>query len=199
MDNKNIGDKEWLDLAWKYYQQQSQQRFSIFNFFVVFSTILISGYVNALDKGFTSIGITIGLLQIFLTFMFLKIEARNKFMTKHAENIIKKLEAAYFSEGNENYSLFSSEEQATNELRQLQAKQSLFSKQWSFRQSFALIYKVFITIGLLAIVYALLQKDRGVKMSQDQKLEQVHSKDTIIVLKDSSGAAKLDSLIQRRK
>lgn len=142
----DITDKDWLDLAWKHFQQHAQQRISYFNFFVIFSTILTSGIIATFQNGYTApyLGIELGLLQAFLSFMFKKIDERNSFLTKHAENVIKKIEKAENS-----YQLFNEEEQLSV---QLPIAKNPLNRQYSHGKSYKIIYNTFGMIGLMLAI-----------------------------------------------
>ena len=121
MNEKEITDKEWLDLAWKHFQQHAQQRILYMNYFVVFSTILSTGLISTFQINFQMpvIGIGIGLIQVFLSFIFFKIDERNRFLTKHSETSIVSIETLYKEKHESNFQLFSSEIIETNKIKEL--------------------------------------------------------------------------------
>lgn len=93
-DNTAITDKEWLDLAWKYFLQHAQQRMQHFNYFIIFSTILVTGFIATFQNNFSfsRLQVAIGILQTCLAVFFAKLDERNSFLVKHAENVIKSYE-----------------------------------------------------------------------------------------------------------
>ena len=152
MENQhNLTDKEWLDLAWKYFQQHAQQRMQYFNYFVVFSTILTTGLVTTFQYNFQApyLGIFLGLIQIFLSFIFWKIDRRNKFLIKHSENVIREIENEYDNPETKSYKLFCKEEIITGEIKK-DSRHMLF-KQFSYSTSSGIIYFVFSIIGIIGI------------------------------------------------
>lgn len=157
-------DKEWLDLAWKYFQQHAQQRITYLNYFVVLSTVLTTGLVTTFQYNFNLpiLGVAIGCVQSFLAFVFWKIDVRNKFLTKNAENIIKNIEQEYDADGAKSYKLFSDEEELTKELREKEKDKFFLNRQISHGQLYRYLYAFFFIIGLLgattSIVFSLRQK-----------------------------------------
>ena len=147
MNENNITNKEWLDIAWKYFQQHAQQRISYFNFFVVFSTILTTGLVATFQKGFglPYLGIAIGVIQAFLSVMFWKIDQRNKFLTKHAEEFVKSFES---KTENASSMLFTSEEAKTNQQATSDKGKFFFRKQITHSKSYKIIYVFFFVWGV---------------------------------------------------
>jgi amino acid permease len=98
MGNKgSIKESDVLDLAWKYFQLHAQQRLLCFNFFVVFSSLMTTGLVATFKEKYEAhfIGFVIGLILSLISFIFYKIDQRNKFLIKHGENVIKEIEDKY--------------------------------------------------------------------------------------------------------
>lgn len=152
--DSNLSDKEWLDLGWKYFQQHAQQRIIYFNYFVIFSTILTTGLVATFQANFQApyLGIGIGLIQTFLSFVFWKIDDRNKFLTKHAENIIKKIES---NAGESKYKIFSEEEIETVKLKNLDKSVFFLNRQISHGGSYRIIFGAFFFIGIVGSIISL--------------------------------------------
>ena len=78
--------------------------------------------------------------------MFLKIDERNKFLTKHSEDIIKRLEIE--DEANP-YKIFNDEEIKSLEKRKEDKKKFLFNRQISHGKSYKIIYIFFFFVGIL--------------------------------------------------
>lgn len=149
MADKSITDKEWLDIAWKHFQQHAQQRIIYFNYFVVFSTILSSGLITTFQNNFQApyLGICTGIVQIFLSFIFWKIDDRNKFLTQHAENVIKQIETDYNT-----YSLFNDEDVKTKELKESEKNRFYLFRQISHGKSYRIILIAFCIWGFIGVI-----------------------------------------------
>ncbi|WP_286726958.1 MULTISPECIES: RipA family octameric membrane protein [Sphingobacterium] len=148
MKETNISDKEWLDLAFKHFIQHAQQRVQLFNYFILFSSLLTTATITTFQPTYKEyyLGGALGLIQIIIAFIFIKIDQRNSFLIKHSENIIKKIEA----ENNCRYPLFLTEEEQTIKSK----KKGIFNFQLSHRKSYKLIYTIFIITGILSSIYA---------------------------------------------
>lgn len=150
-----IKDSEVLNLAWSYFSLLAKQRLTYFNYFIilmgVISTALITSFQEKLDIHIVGIGL--GFLEIFLCFIFWKIDDRNKFLTKHTENIIKYIERGYKCE---KLKVFTAEEQMTQKLRELQRGNLFFKKQLSHSQLYKTFYIVFSIIGLAGIIVSII-------------------------------------------
>lgn len=103
-------EKDCLDIAWKYFQQHAQQRISYFNFFVLFSTILLTGFFTLFFNSSCdiTIGMPIEIIESFLAFIFWKIDKRNQHLTHIAEEVIRRIESK--SPAIKEYAVFTIEE-----------------------------------------------------------------------------------------
>jgi hypothetical protein len=149
-------NKDWLDLCWKYFDRHADQRISYFNFFVVFSTILTSAAITVLaesvDLGYAAI--PIGIIQIFVAYIFLKIEERNRFLTKHAENAIKHFERRIGHRNNQFKFLFNLEEEQTIHQRKLDRARFFPFRLISHGRAYKIIYISFMFWGCLEVCAA---------------------------------------------
>jgi len=166
---QGIAEKDWLDLSWKYFQQHAQQRISYFNFFVIFSTILTTGIVSTYQKtfGLTHLGFPLGLLQVFLAFMFYKLDERNKLLTKQAEKMIRYIETTDNTAVQKRTQLFSTEEKESNERKEADQKIG-WHKRWYKRMlthsdSYRIIYITFMAWGVIGALLPFCIEQGGVE------------------------------------
>jgi hypothetical protein len=159
MTNNKITEKEALDLAWKYLQQHAQQRISYFNFFIAFQALMTTGLLTTFTPEFRVhiVGVGIGLLQTLFSYVFWKIDERNKYLTKHGESAIKELERRFYfvvddQESPNPIRLFTSEEINTDLLRENQKGSAFWKKQISHSKSFNILFIVFGSIGILGAI-----------------------------------------------
>ncbi|GHC52399.1 hypothetical protein GCM10007315_13600 [Gemmobacter tilapiae] len=85
-----MDDGRALDHAWKYFHLHAQQRITVFNFYVVFSGLLITGIAKAFEN-FPMNSITtaaLGLILAGLSFLFFKLDQRVSDLIKKAERVI---------------------------------------------------------------------------------------------------------------
>jgi hypothetical protein len=173
-----IEPKDILDISWKYFQQHAQQRISYFNFFLVFAIFMTTCLLTTFQEKFAFhfVGIGIGVMQAFVSIMFLKIDNRNKFLTGLGENAIKELEKNYQINGlnSDSIKIFQSEERASNELKKARKDKVFVYRQLSHGKAFKHIYWFFIFIGISgALLSGFLQlyktdsMDKKVEISED--------------------------------
>ncbi len=174
-----ITDKEKLDLAWNYFQQHAQQRLNYFNFFIIFSGLMTNAYIATLQEKFLFpwIGIIIGLIQVFISYIFLKIDQRNKFLTKHSENVIISIESrnniTNDSENIDEITLFTSEEGKTKEKKK---NEHFLFRQISHGDSFKIIYFTFILLGLASSIWTIFN---NTKISESTTKQEIIKIDTL--------------------
>lgn len=150
-----VSEKEILNLAWNYFQQHAQQRLSFFNFFVVFSVLMTTGLISTFQEKYDvhSIGIAVGMMLSLISYVFWKIDDRNKYLTKKGENAIKQIEKHYSCAkcypGQPEFQIFTIEENRTDELKKMQLQKNIFSRQISHSKSFNLIFIIFFVVGVL--------------------------------------------------
>jgi len=85
------------DYVWEYFKVHAQQRMSLFNFFVVFSSLATTCLVATFQEKTRAptVGMAIGVLLIIISFTFWKLDERVRFLIKHAENALKWIESTY--------------------------------------------------------------------------------------------------------
>lgn len=153
-----LTEKDALDIAWKYFQQHAQQRVSYFNFFVLFSSLLTTGLMASLNTQFNlpQLGIGMGLMQMLIAFIFLKIDERNKYLTKIGETALIKLESLYECHGAQSLEIqvFSHELDKTSAMRKSVERWNIFG-QLSHSQCFKIIYLAYAFAGLIGAMFAI--------------------------------------------
>jgi hypothetical protein len=185
-----IEPKDLLDISWKYFQQHAQQRISYFNFFVVFSALVTSGLISTFQEKFEAhyVGLFLGICQMVISCIFWKIDTRNKFLTKHSESVIRRIEGKYIispdEPESESFALFSLEEKETQILRESQKKMCFIKRQFSHSICFRLIYIFFFIMGLSGFVISctLQYKDSGTKLSKESIIIMDNKSDTIKIV-----------------
>ncbi len=138
------------DYAWKYFQIHADQRLKTFNFYLILST-LISGALTAIIKNASDIlvGIPLALLLPFLSFIFWKLDLRNKQLIGHGERALKYIENEYGIEDESDQphvlKIFNHEADATKKLK----RNTFF---FTYSTCFNLVFLIF---GVGGIVVAL--------------------------------------------
>ncbi len=139
-----------MSQAWSYFQLHSNQRLTTFNFYLIIVSLLASSLFITFQKDYQNnyLGIPIGLLIIFLSFIFWKIDERNRSLIKLAEDALKYFEQQYpfedNADGTHKTKIFTLEEQQSQNLRKYKI---LFSYAECFRV-------IFVSVGILGFIGA---------------------------------------------
>lgn len=81
-----------LDYAWKYFDFHAKQRTTMFNFFLIFTGLIVNGYVQLVKEKSFILAIIIALSGVIITIAFVALERRNEELVHIAEDILKSLE-----------------------------------------------------------------------------------------------------------
>lgn len=147
-------EKYALEMSFDYFKLLAKQRVTHFNLFIVFIGAITTVLVSQINTNITGIIIacTLSFIQVFLCFIFYKIDIRNKYLIKHTESIIKSIEGNY---SNINHQIFLSEEKSTNHLRMVEGGRIYFARQLSTSQLYKLFYLFFLFAGLVEFVLSI--------------------------------------------
>lgn len=145
---------------WDYFQMHASQRLATFNFYIVLSTLLVTGLFTVLKGDFQIpyVGIILGFLLILFSFLFWKLDMRNQTFIKNAENALKYIEnqKGLNCVKGEPHALmiFSREEYLTN---LLQNRKSFWpwKKYYSYSKCFIIIFVCFGILGIFGTILAI--------------------------------------------
>lgn len=166
-DKGAVTEGEVFELAWKYFQQHASQRISFFNFFVVLASSMVALLVAALFqlKAYP-IGAAVGLMLAFISFIFWKVDERNKHLTKTGEHALKELESRYgflpkfddatADKGPAVLRIFTREEWATKKLREAQRGRPIWRRQLSLSRCLDLLFIVYGIAGCIGAALAII-------------------------------------------
>ncbi|WP_256852175.1 hypothetical protein [Pantoea sp. Fr+CA_20] len=137
-------EKNWaFDHAWKYFELHSQQRMTVFNFYVAAIGLLAAGSGICLQQGgkFIYLIPLIGLGIIFITFIFYKLDYRVSSLIKKSESALKLLEKELLDPA---LKIF------TNEYNENYISKDTLSI-WTYGKCFRVTFYVLANVGLLLI------------------------------------------------
>lgn len=159
MDGK-LTEKDALNIAWNYFQQHAQQRISYFNYFIMFSSIMITALIATLSPQFNLnfLGVGIGLMQVMIAVVFVKIDQRNKYLTKIGEKALIEIENSYNLPECINSSsakVFNNEYITTKEIKKTRNWYKVILWQISHSSSYKMIYYSFAFAGLVGVILSI--------------------------------------------
>jgi hypothetical protein len=142
--------------AWASFALHAGQRLTTFNFFIVLSSLLVGAMVTTFQKDFRVpyLGVVVGLLLALLSFIFWKIDVRNKHLIKLSEKAIIHFEELAPKPDGANYhpaAYFLREAYETDERK---AVSGLWH--FSYSKAFAAVYILVACTGIAGAVLGLL-------------------------------------------
>lgn len=143
------------DHAWNYFQFHGNQRMTTFNFFVGISSLVAAGSINlianpSLTTNYFFVFI-LGILQMYLAFLFWKLDKRVSIMIKFAEKSLKFLEDKMEFEETK---IISNEDNYTEHLK-TQISSLFWKNHYSYSKAFKHIFLLFGGIGSIVCLYSL--------------------------------------------
>lgn len=143
-----------LEISWDYFKLLAQQRVTHFNLFIVFIGAISAAYVTQINMDLRGnvIALSLAIIQVFLCFIFHKIDIRNKFLIKHTEKIIKTIESDFEEDVPR---VFITEEQLTKKQRLNDKRKIYFLRQLSTSQLYNLFYIFFAVAGIIKIIISI--------------------------------------------
>lgn len=160
MSNTSMTDNILQKQAWDYFQMHASQRLTTFNFYLVISSLITTTLFSTFQKDyqFYCIRVIPGLLLIFVSFVFWKLDIRNKELIEIAEASLKFFEAnnQIKDSGNRPHiaKVFSREEYETNRKRINKRKFSFWENHFSYSDCFNLVFICFGIVGILGTIIA---------------------------------------------
>ncbi len=160
-EGQQISDQH--QYLWNYFQLHASQRLTTFKFYITISTIISTGYVATIGASvITILAILLGLILSLVSFIFWKLDSRNKQLIKNAEEALKYLESLPdFSNSiptNKNVAsvlkIFTYEEEQTNRMRKNKSFWP-WRNVYSYSKCFNTVFAIFGILGFSGTVYAI--------------------------------------------
>ena len=132
--------------AWEYFQLHASQRLTTFNFYLAVCTAIAAGEVASFHRefNFPALRVVFGALLVVFSFVFWKLDERNRLLIKNAEAALKFFEEQDSKEVQPAH-VFRREEIITAEMKS-QGKWLL-----SYSVCFRVVFVVFGVIGVLSM------------------------------------------------
>lgn len=136
-----------LEYAWKYFSLHADQRLRTFHFFLILAALVIGGSLTAAGNGVLPIaGTVINLYALVpISFLFWKLDERNKFLVKHSEKVLKRIESE--AQGRMP-NLFTDEEEETRRLRDKQSGMRVWEANMTYGDIFRWVFLCVAGLGI---------------------------------------------------
>ncbi len=148
---------DYRQYVWDYFHYHASQRLTTFNFYIIICSLMATAYFTALkDVRTAHLGIVLGLLILLLSFIFWKLDIRNRQMIENAEEALKCIESENtLQDTNEEphvLKIFTRDKRQTDIAKK--GKRYLICKiHWGYAKCFNWVFFVFGILGILAALY----------------------------------------------
>lgn len=161
------------DYLWNYFQFHAGNRLITFRFFLIICGFLIGGIITSIKLEFNQvISILLSILLSVFSFLFYKLDSRNRHLIKLSENALKYIEGKWRIEANRNESqsstiaelpdflkIFTFEERETEKIKK--KKTWLFAnKHLTFTSGFRAFFWIMGLLGILSAFLIYLNRSR---------------------------------------
>ncbi len=153
-------DSELREQSWNFFQVQAAQRLTTFNFYIALSSLLAGGLAASFkaDIQIPLVGVVLGLLLAMFSFVFWKLDQRNRALIKGAEEVLKFFEsqARYGDDGGKPHLVkrFLREEFDTKEQKKNKSW-CFWRNHYSYTDCFLAVFAAFATIGVAGAIYSI--------------------------------------------
>ena len=140
-----------LDHAWRHFDFHAKQRLSLFNFCIIWAGLIIAAWSQAMTGATPrpAVGVILGLILLVSSVVFWRMDQRNAFLTKMAEEVLDEAEQAVFGKP----VLFDAA-RADRKLRK--GFSFLVARHWSHGQSLRLLFALLGIVGMLGASFSLI-------------------------------------------
>jgi hypothetical protein len=148
---------ETREYVWRHWAFHADQRLRTFHFYILVVTVLVAGILAYIkDARYPAYAAPGGFLLAIASYVFWRLDCRNRVLIRHAEEILKAIEGGIPAEAvPPAFQLFTQEEITTNTARAANRAEAWWHlRRWwqvplSFYQSFRLLFLVFGASGVV--------------------------------------------------
>lgn len=159
-EDVNTVEKDFGDYAWKYFEFHANQRLTTFNFYIAVSGLVTTGLVASFHRDIEVpyLGIVLGLLLIAFSYIFWKLDARNRELVHYGEEALMVFERRFKEDGNGDKIKI-----VQRELRETKDKEccrNSFQRlliPYRFTYCFRAIFLIFMVIGALGFIASVVE------------------------------------------
>jgi hypothetical protein len=146
--------KDLRDYAWNYFQLHANQRLATFNFYIALSTLVTTGLVASFHKDIKipSLGAVLGLLLIAFSYIFYRLDERNRALVHYGEEALKLFERRIKKEAiGDDIKMFLIEEKDTKDINDKRSPFEQLIEPYTYTNCFRAIFWTFGAIGVVGI------------------------------------------------
>ena len=158
MSDSNNNHEFLRQYIWNYFQVHASQRLTTLNFYILISTVISTGFLIVIAS-MPILALILSIMLILLSFVFWKLDIRNKQLIRNAEAGLKDLEIKDNINDKADtphiLNIFRYEEMQTNQLR---IRKSIWpwNRLFTYSTCFNTVFIMFSVMGLFGIFYSMI-------------------------------------------
>jgi ABC-type multidrug transport system fused ATPase/permease subunit len=156
--DKNSSNESLRQYVWNYFQVHAAQRLTTFNFYILISTLIATGFLIVIS-GMPILALLLSVILMVLSLVFWKLDVRNKQLVRTAEAGLKYLEGkdeiADKTSEPHILNVFRYEEAQTNKLRAEKVKW-IWNRVFTYSTCFNIVFVVFAVLGLFGVIFSII-------------------------------------------
>lgn len=158
MDN-NTSMEHLRKYIWDYFELHAKQRLTTFNYYIVISTLIATGYLIVI-KDIPILSLILSIILILLSLIFWKLDIRNKQLINNSENALKYIESkdAIGDKNNDEphiLNIFRYEEKQTSKMKR-EKTIWFWRRVYTYSTCLNAVFIIFALLGLFGVIYSIL-------------------------------------------
>jgi hypothetical protein len=140
--------------AWDFFQMQAGQRLTTFNFYIAIASLLSTGLAASLkaDIDIPSLGVMLGVFLVFFSFIFWKLDQRNRALIQGAERTLMHFEERSGlpdMDGRPHIAKRFTREDADTKATRARRSWRFWANEYSYYECFRAVFGAFGLVGLV--------------------------------------------------
>jgi hypothetical protein len=154
-----MSEEDLRKQAWDFFAVQAGQRLTTFNFYIALSSLLSGGLAATfkVEVDIPHLGVLFGALLVLFSFVFWKLDQRNRDLIKSAEDVLKFFEGtAPFADadGRPHLAKRFLREEFETDLRKASRSWRFWRNHYSYSDCFRIVFLAFGGASLVGAVYS---------------------------------------------
>ena len=182
MEDEQVDRDGLRQYAWDYFSLHASQRLTTFNFYLLICGLVIAGYVPAIkDAEHNSIGLLLGMILTIISFVFWKLDDRNRQMIHNAEDALKRFEDDLLLPDEDKrphvMKIFRYEEAQTAGLKRNKGLFKFWPTPFKYSTCFRSVFAIMALLGVILAIGACLPRSRAGDKAPEGPTSRAHDQD----------------------
>ena len=156
--------------AWDFFQMQAGQRLTTFNFYIAIASLLLTGLGAGFkaDINITILGVLLGLFLVFFSFIFWKLDQRNRTLIQGAERTLKYFEESSGltdTDGQPHVAKRFTREESETKAARVGRSWRVWKNEYSYYECFEAVFAAFAAVGFAGAIFSIVRVWGGASLA----------------------------------